>query len=98
MAPWIDKMAEDQGWKGGSTASEANGGWPDKVMAPSEISFQPGSYPDPVAASTEYIKDLKKAYLDAVERCKTIGFDYIEIHGAHGYFMHGEFTLFAQRL
>lgn len=23
-------------------------------------------------------------------RCKVIGFDFIEIHGAHGYFLHGE--------
>jgi 2,4-dienoyl-CoA reductase-like NADH-dependent reductase (Old Yellow Enzyme family) len=82
-------IAGDSGWKGGSVASDANGGWGREVMGPSEINYNPGNYPDPVEASLEYIENLKKAYLDAVKRCKTIGFDYIEIHGAHGYLFHG---------
>lgn len=58
-------------------------------MGPSDISYNEGNYPDVVAASSEYIEDLKKAFLEAVERCKTIGFDFIELHGAHGYLFHG---------
>lgn len=54
------------------------------VVAPSEISFKAGDYPDPIEASIEYLESLKKAYADAVERCSKIGFDFIEIHGAHG--------------
>lgn len=54
------------------------------VVAPSEISFLDGDYPDPIEASIEYLESLKKAYADAVERCSKIGFDFIEIHGAHG--------------
>jgi 2,4-dienoyl-CoA reductase-like NADH-dependent reductase (Old Yellow Enzyme family) len=58
-------------------------------MAPSSISYQDGNFPEPVEASAEYIENLKQAYAAAVERCKTIGFDFIEIHGAHGYLFHG---------
>ena len=58
-------------------------------MAPSAISYQDGNFPLPVEASAEYISSLKDAYLAAVKRCKTIGFDFIEIHGAHGYLFHG---------
>lgn len=32
-----------------------------------------------------YIDNLKEAYKAAVERAKKAGFDFIEIHGAHGY-------------
>lgn len=62
------------------------------VVAPSEISFKAGDYPDPIEASIEYLESLKKAYADAVERCSKIGFDFIEIHGAHG--MSYSFSLF----
>ena len=58
------------------------------AVGPSPISFSEGHYPDPIEASAEYIQNLKQAFLDAVERCRKIGFDFIEIHGAHGYFIH----------
>ena len=59
------------------------------MVGPSEGSFHEGFYPEPVAATAEYLENYKKEWLKAVERCKEIGFDFIEIHGAHGYFMHG---------
>lgn len=58
------------------------------VVGPSEISFDDKEYPLPYAATAEYISSLKQAFLDAVERCKVIGFDFIEIHSAHGYLFH----------
>ncbi|RXK36413.1 oxidoreductase [Tremella mesenterica] len=82
------RIMRDDGWKGGEVAPEQTGGWPSEVVAPSAISFNPGKYPDPVEASVEYLTNLKEAYVKAAERCKIIGFDFIEIHGAHGYFLH----------
>ncbi|WWC94179.1 hypothetical protein V866_001018 [Kwoniella sp. B9012] len=88
-APWTLRQAiEDEGYDGGDVVGEENGGWPNNVQAPSAISFNPGKYADPVEITTEYINNLKKAYADATERCKKIGFDFIEIHGAHGYLLH----------
>lgn len=47
------------------------------VIAPSAISFKKNDYPDPKAATAEYIIDLKQKWLDAVEKCKKINFDFI---------------------
>ena len=39
----------------------------------------------PRAISIEEIKDLIEAYSQAARRSKEAGFDFVEIHGAHGY-------------
>lgn len=59
-----------------------------EVMGPSAISWNEASFPMPQEASLEYIQEVKDAYKDAIHRAKKAGFDYIELHGAHGYFMH----------
>jgi 2,4-dienoyl-CoA reductase-like NADH-dependent reductase (Old Yellow Enzyme family) len=57
-------------------------------MGPSAISFDDATNPMPHEATPEYIASVKEAYRAAVRRCKAAGFDFIEIHGAHGYFIH----------
>jgi 2,4-dienoyl-CoA reductase-like NADH-dependent reductase (Old Yellow Enzyme family) len=52
------------------------------VQAASTIPFSDG-YPQPQAMTLEKIEEFKKAFSDAVDRCNEIGFDFIEIHGAH---------------
>lgn len=59
------------------------------VQAPSAIKFAE-SYPLPQEMTLEKIQELKQAFLDAAERCKKAGYDWIEIHGAHGYLIHSE--------
>lgn len=39
----------------------------------------------PKALSVEEIQELVAAFGDAARRCREAGFDFIEIHGAHGY-------------
>ena len=38
------------------------------------------------------IVEVKHAFVDAIKRCKTIGFDFIEIHGAYGYLLHNFYS------
>lgn len=65
--------------------SPENGGW--GIVAASDIPFGEG-FPTPRAASLEDLARIKTGFRDAAERALRIGFDVLEIHGAHGYFLH----------
>ena len=79
VAPWLSR---------GDTAQKEAGGWPTEVLAPSAIAFQ-DSYPNPSALTIEGIQRIKSGFVDAAQRAVEVGFDVIEIHGAHGYLIHG---------
>lgn len=57
---------------------------PEKV-APSAIPAPAVVKGEVRALEIDEIKDLVACFGDAALRCKTAGFDFIEIHGAHGY-------------
>lgn len=42
----------------------------------------------PHAADDAYIEKIKDAYKQATIRSKAAGFDFVEVHGAHGYWIH----------
>ncbi|KAL4812122.1 hypothetical protein BDW67DRAFT_193967 [Aspergillus spinulosporus] len=70
-----------------ATAEKEDGGWPDKVYAPSALPFS-HTYPFPQAMTAQQIHDLKQAFVDAALRSVEAGFDMVEIHAAHGYLLH----------
>ncbi|KAF5352340.1 hypothetical protein D9756_006307 [Leucocoprinus leucothites] len=84
-APWVQKSA---GKGASSVATKEENGWPDQVYAPSEISYHQGFYPDPHAATEEYLNQLTDAFIDSARRADEAGFDFIELHAAHGYLLH----------
>ncbi|KAJ3574443.1 hypothetical protein NP233_g1769 [Leucocoprinus birnbaumii] len=84
-APWVQKKA---GKGASSVATKEEAGWPEQVYAPSEISYHQGFYPDPQAATEEYLNGITNAFVDAARRADAAGFDFIELHAAHGYFLH----------
>ena len=58
-------------------------GW--QVRGPSAIPFG-GKYPYPVHEMTvDEIKDIHRAYADAARRALEAGFEWLEMHFAHGY-------------
>ncbi|KZV66514.1 NADH:flavin oxidoreductase 2 [Peniophora sp. CONT] len=67
-------------------ATEKEGGWPDKVMGPTDAKWA-DDFHTPKAMTDEDLQTVEDAFVAAIERCKTIGFDFIELHAAHGYLM-----------
>lgn len=55
-----------------------------RPVAPSAIQ-DPTQPETPEALTTEEVKDLVEKFAQAIRRCKQVGYDAIELHGAHGY-------------
>ncbi|RPD54649.1 FMN-linked oxidoreductase [Lentinus tigrinus ALCF2SS1-7] len=77
VAPWLDM---------GATATEAVGGWPHDVLAPSAVPYN-DTFPKPKELDKTGIKRVVAAFVAATKRALQAGFDVIEIHNAHGYLL-----------
>ncbi|KAJ2504882.1 hypothetical protein GGI11_007196 [Coemansia sp. RSA 2049] len=71
----------------GEYSNVENGGWPDKVVGPSAVSYDNASW-TPKELSIEEIKNIQQSFADAAVRADKAGFDVIELHAAHGYSLH----------
>lgn len=78
VPPWV--ALED-------IAAKKDGGWPDEVVAPSAIPYRPfGNYHTPRELTIKEIEELVQKFGAAAKRSISIsGFDFVEIHAAHGY-------------
>jgi 2,4-dienoyl-CoA reductase-like NADH-dependent reductase (Old Yellow Enzyme family) len=68
---------------GGASLSDAEGGWP--TVAPSAIAFGGGLSKVPTALDAAGIARIRQAFTDAAQRALGAGFEWLELHGAHGY-------------
>ncbi|KAK7206616.1 NADH-dependent flavin oxidoreductase [Myxozyma melibiosi] len=64
----------------------AQRGFPDRVVAPSAISFADTFVP-PRELTTAEVEEYIEAFKKAAERAVKAGVDVVEIHGAHGYLL-----------
>ena len=62
-----------------------DGGW--QTIAPSAIPYDK-DWPVPRAMTKDDIKQLIADFVASAQRMQRIGFDVIELHGAHGYLLH----------
>lgn len=62
----------------------SEGGWPDAVCGPSPLAFN-DAYITPREMSVQAIQEAVVAFGNAAARAVSAGFDYIEVHAAHGY-------------
>ena len=80
------KASAARPWDGGVQLTEAQGGW--ATVAPSALAFG-GDLPRiPRALTVAEIAGVQAAFLAAAKRALAAGFEWLELHGAHGYLAH----------
>jgi NADPH2 dehydrogenase len=72
-------------WQGRKRLLPGEGGW--QTVSASAVAAGPAS-PTPEALGVDDIAGLVDAFAEATRRALRIGFDAIELHGAHGYLLH----------
>ncbi len=72
----------------------AEGGW--QPVAPSAIAFAP-DYAVPTALDSSGIRAVVEGFRHAALRALEAGFDFVEIHAAHGYLLHEFLSPLANR-
>ncbi len=79
------KASTARPWDPGSGISDDDGGW--EPVAPSALAFADG-YRLPRELTPSEISEIVQAFADAAQRSDAAGFDWLELHAAHGYLMH----------
>ncbi len=72
-------------WEGGGPLQSGEDAW--QTVGPSAIPFDQG-WNVPTALDLDGIARLVESFAQAAKRAERAGFDYVELHGAHGYLMH----------
>ena len=81
-------------WEGGGPLGVDEDPW--QTVAPSALAFNEG-WNVPEALDHAGIDRVLRAFIDAAARAHRAGFDFVEIHGAHGYLFHEFLSPLANR-
>ena len=82
------KASAQRPWKGGGALTQADvPDLPWTTFSASAIAYDK-TWHTPVALDATGLKRVKAAFVSSVERSLRLGFDLVELHGAHGYLLH----------
>src|SRR4051794_837771 len=82
------KASAQRPWKGGGPLTLGGApGLPWRTVSASAIAYD-AKGPTPVALDAVGLERVKQAFIDSTLRSLRLGFDVIELHGAHGYCLH----------
>ncbi len=84
------KASAQRPWKGGGPLTQADApDLPWTTFSASSLPYDPAAkWHTPVELDTAGLKRVKQSFVTAVERSARLGFDLVEMHGAHGYLLH----------
>jgi 2,4-dienoyl-CoA reductase-like NADH-dependent reductase (Old Yellow Enzyme family) len=71
---------------GGASLPDGHGGWP--TLGPSALAFGGGLTKAPQAMTMAQIVQVQRDFASAAARALTAGYEWLELHGAHGYLIH----------
>ncbi len=79
------KASANVPWRGAKALAPDQGAW--QTVAPSAIPFGPGWH-TPEAMTEATLTRVRDAFVESARRADRLGFDALELHGAHGYLLH----------
>jgi 2,4-dienoyl-CoA reductase-like NADH-dependent reductase (Old Yellow Enzyme family) len=84
------KASAQRPWKGGGPLTQADApDLPWTTFSASSLPYDPAAkWHTPVALDAAGLRRVKQSFVTAVERSARLGFDLVEVHGAHGYLLH----------
>ncbi len=89
------KASANKPWEGDDHIDSDKGGW--ETIAPSAVAFG-GTLPKvPVAMSVDDIGRVQNDFVTAAQRALAAGFEWLELHFAHGYLAHEFYSPLANK-
>jgi 2,4-dienoyl-CoA reductase-like NADH-dependent reductase (Old Yellow Enzyme family) len=80
------KASATRPWEGGTHLAAAKGGW--ETVAPSAVAFGGALDKVPRALAVEEMAGIQANFVTAAQRALAAGYEWLELHSAHGYLMH----------
>jgi 2,4-dienoyl-CoA reductase-like NADH-dependent reductase (Old Yellow Enzyme family) len=89
------KASAGRPWEGGNQLGSNEGGW--EIIAPSAVAFG-GKLPRvPREMTVQDIQQIQDAFVTAAQRALAAGFEWLELHYAHGYLAHEFYSPLSNR-
>jgi len=84
------KASAARPWEGDNSLKEAEGGW--ETLAPSAVAFGDKLWKVPKAMTHRDIRDVQQSFVAATKMAITVGYQWLELHAAHGYLCHSFYS------
>jgi len=89
------KASANRPWEGDNHMTAAQGAW--EIIAPSELAFDANLSTVPRSMTLDDIARVQQAFVDSTRRALSAGFEWLELHFAHGYLAHSFYSPIANQ-